>query len=97
MAIPDFQSIMLPLLRFCNDGKEHTNREAIDSLAKELGLTEDEHKQLLPSGQQCVFDNQSNPEPRFPQFLQADAQLMDEIRAAFRRASFFVVRSRGRS
>jgi len=57
MAIPDFQRIMLPLLKFCADGQEHTNRDAIDSLAKEFGLTEDEQKQLLPSGQQCVFDN----------------------------------------
>lgn len=57
MAIPDFQRIMLPLLKFCADGQEHTNREAIDSLAKEFVLTEDEQKQLLPSGQQCVFDN----------------------------------------
>ncbi|HHT9147312.1 MAG: restriction endonuclease [Syntrophales bacterium] len=48
---------MLPLLKFCADGQEHTNREAIDSLAKEFGLTDDEQKQLLPSGQQCVFDN----------------------------------------
>lgn len=57
MAIPDFQSIMLPLLKFCADGDEHTNREGIDALAKEFGLTEEEQKQLLPSGQQCVFDN----------------------------------------
>ncbi len=57
MAIPDFQRIMLPLLKFIADGQEHTNREAIDALAKEFTLTEDEQKQLLPSGQQCVFDN----------------------------------------
>ncbi len=57
MPIPDFQSIMLPLLKFCADGQEHTNRQAIDALSQEFGLTEDEQKQLLPSGQQCVFDN----------------------------------------
>ena len=57
MAIPDFQSIMLPLLKFCSDGVEHTNREGIDALAQEFALTEEEQKQLLPSGQQCVFDN----------------------------------------
>jgi len=57
MAIPDFQSIMLPLLKLCADGQEHTNREAIDVLAKEFGLTDEERKQLLPSGQQSVFDN----------------------------------------
>lgn len=57
MAIPDFQSIMLPLLKFCADGKEHTNREALDALAQEFGLTEEEQKELLPTGQQCVIDN----------------------------------------
>lgn len=57
MAIPDFQSIMLPLLRFCADGQEYTNREAIEALAQEFELTEEEQKQLLPSGQQCVFEN----------------------------------------
>ena len=57
MAIPDFQSIMLPLLNFCADGKEHTNREAIDTLSEQFGLTEEEQKQPLPSGQQRVFDN----------------------------------------
>jgi len=57
MALPDFQSIMLPLLKLCADGQEHTNREAIDTLAQNFGLSEEEQKQLLPSGQQCVFDN----------------------------------------
>jgi restriction system protein len=57
MSIPDFQSIMLPLLKFCADGEEHTNREALDALALEFNLTEDEQKELLPSGQQCVIDN----------------------------------------
>lgn len=57
MAIPDFQSIMLPLLKFCADGAEHTNREGINALAQEFALTEEEQKRFLPSGQQCVFDN----------------------------------------
>lgn len=57
MAIPDFQSVMLPLLKFCADGQEHTNRQAIDALSQEFGLSEDEQKQLLPSGRQCIFDN----------------------------------------
>ena len=57
MAIPDFQSIMLPLLNFCADGQEHTNREAIEALSEHFGLIEEEQKQLLPSGQQRVFDN----------------------------------------
>lgn len=57
MAIPDFQSIMLPLLQFCADSKEHTNRETIDHLAEVFHLSEEEQKELLPSGRQAIFHN----------------------------------------
>jgi restriction system protein len=57
MAIPDYQSLMLPLLRLLEDGQEHTVREAIDKLANEFDLTEEERKALLPSGRQTVFRN----------------------------------------
>jgi restriction system protein len=57
MAIPDFQSIMLPLLQFASDQKEHSLREAIEQLADDFGLTDDERKELLPSGRQPTFDN----------------------------------------
>ena len=57
MAIPDFQSIMLPLLRLVRDGKEHSLRETIAALATEFGLTEEERGRLLPSGRQAIFDN----------------------------------------
>lgn len=57
MPIPDFQSIMLPLLRFAADGTQHTQNEAVDALAKEFQLSEVEKKELLPSGVQPVFSN----------------------------------------
>jgi len=57
MPIPDYQSCMLPLLEFLADKNEHSLREAIDYLAAKFKLTEDELKQLLPSGQQTLFDN----------------------------------------
>lgn len=57
MAIPDYQSIMLPLLELSRDGQEHSLREAYDSLATRFELTEEERKELLPSGQQEVFHN----------------------------------------
>ncbi len=57
MAIPDFQSIMLPLLRFAADGNEHSLREAIEKLSEQFGLTEAEKNELLPSGQQRRVDN----------------------------------------
>ena len=57
MAIPDYQSIMLPLLRFASDGNEHSLREAIEGLVEKFGLTDAERKELLPSGQQTIFEN----------------------------------------
>jgi restriction system protein len=57
MAIPDFQTLMLPLLRHAADGQEHRVRDLIDQLADEFSLTEAERMELLPSGQQPVFDN----------------------------------------
>ena len=57
MPIPDFQTIMLPLLEFLKDSKEHTFREAIEALAVRFKLTDEERRELLPSGLQPTFDN----------------------------------------
>lgn len=57
MAIPDYQSIMLPLLQFSGDKKEHSFREAVEVLAKKFDLSKEERKELLPSGTQPIFDN----------------------------------------
>jgi len=56
MAIPDYQTIMLPLLRFAEDKKEHSLRQAIDALAVQFNLTDKERRELLTSGKQ-IFDN----------------------------------------
>jgi hypothetical protein len=57
MAIPDYQTCMLPLLRLVSDGKEHQLKDVASPLALEFFLTEDELKQFLPSGLQPVFIN----------------------------------------
>lgn len=57
MGVPDFQSIMKPLLKFASDKKEHSIREAIEKLADDFSLDEEDRKKLLPSGTQAVFDN----------------------------------------
>ena len=57
MSIPDFQTIMLPLLKFAADQQEHSLREAIEELALAFNLSEQERKELLLSGQQATFDN----------------------------------------
>ena len=57
MAIPDFQSIMRPLLELASDEKEHALNEARERLAQRFELTDDEKKVLLPSGKQATFTN----------------------------------------
>ncbi|MCJ7540418.1 MAG: restriction endonuclease, partial [Desulfobacterales bacterium] len=57
MAIPDYQTIMLHLLKFAGDNQEHSLRETIDFLAAEFSLSDEERKELLPSGSQATFDN----------------------------------------
>jgi len=48
---------MLPLLQYAADGAEHTNRETVEELSRQLELSDEERKEMLPSGQQRVFDN----------------------------------------
>lgn len=57
MAIPDYQSIMLPLLKLVSDGREYYLRDIIEKLADKFNLSEEERKELLPSGQQSIFSN----------------------------------------
>lgn len=57
MAIPDYQSLMLPLLRLTGDGREHSLRDTYDALGDEFGVSAAERKELLPSGRQATFDN----------------------------------------
>lgn len=55
--IPDYQTLMLPLLKLVSDGQEHKYRDIIENLATEFGVTDDERKELLASGNQAIFDN----------------------------------------
>ena len=57
MAVPDFQSFFLPLLKFSQDGQEHSLKEAREYLAKAMKLSEEDLKQVLPSGKQTTFAN----------------------------------------
>lgn len=57
MPIPDYQTVMLPLLEIAADGKEHHIRQAMQNLADYFNLTEDERKELLPSGVSSIFNS----------------------------------------
>jgi len=57
MPIPDFQSLMLPVLRFVSDGKDHSTAEMRRSIAGDLKLTPDELAEKLKSGNTGLFAN----------------------------------------
>lgn len=57
MPIPDFQTVMLPLLELAAKGGARPLAEYRQALGEHFGLTEKEREELLPSGRQPVFNN----------------------------------------
>lgn len=57
MSIPDYESIMLPLMKIAQaaNGDEVSITQAISQLANEFKLTSDERNKLLPSGGTFTF------------------------------------------
>lgn len=59
MAVPDYQSLMLPILQALADGNPRPVSEVRADVAQRLGLSEDELQERIPSGQP-VFDSRAN-------------------------------------
>jgi restriction system protein len=57
MPVPDFQTLLLPVLVIAGDGAEHSLASTREQLATQFQLTADERAELLPSGRQRRFDN----------------------------------------
>jgi restriction system protein len=58
MAIPTFQMVMLPIMKYCAvNPQEHRMVDLVDEIIKHFKLTEEERRQLLPSGKQEIIDN----------------------------------------
>ena len=55
--IPEFQTLMLPLLKYVSDGQIHNIKESISTLAKQLNLTEEDINEWLPSKNQKKIYN----------------------------------------
>lgn len=60
MAVPDYQSLMYPVLEELGDGRERQLRDVRERVAEKLGLTPDELGELIPSGRQSMFANRAN-------------------------------------
>jgi len=56
MPIPDYQSLMLPVLTASAKGEVRIGA-VVEELADQLGLSPQERGELLPSGKQTVFSN----------------------------------------
>lgn len=57
MAVPDFQIIMLPLVKMMSDGQEYSLTQMVNFLAIQFGLTEEDLTERIPSGRQARFYN----------------------------------------
>ncbi|MDY7225009.1 restriction endonuclease [Hyalangium rubrum] len=57
MPVPDYQSLMLPFLRQLGDGQEYLLKDMRERVAADVGLTDKDRAELLPSGNQSIFDN----------------------------------------
>ena len=86
--IPDYQSIMLPLLKVATDGGEHRIGSVVEELARHFGLTPEEQNQLLPSGKQPTFSNRVH----WARTYLAQARLLEPTRRAH-----FRITDRGRA
>lgn len=53
--IPDYQTLMLPLLKLAEDGQEHRINRSVELIGQQLGLSEGELTQLLPSGGTVLY------------------------------------------
>lgn len=56
MAIPDYQTLMKPVLRSSVKGERHVS-DVVAELDQEFGLSAEERAELLPSGKQTTFAN----------------------------------------
>jgi restriction system protein len=83
MTIPDYQTLMLPLLRFLGDGRERSLAEAVEAISNEFHLTPEQRQQLLPSGTSTVIGNRVG----WARSYMKKAGLLDSTRRGFVRAT----------
>jgi len=57
MPVPDFQTVMEPLLEELKDGKVHVFNEVFERVCGLLGLTDAERQEKISSGKQTVIKN----------------------------------------
>jgi hypothetical protein len=56
MPVPDFQTLMLPLLRLASDGKAHTLADTVEHMAQVFQLSDEERAEVLGRGQNRLYN-----------------------------------------
>ncbi len=79
MAIPNFQTLMLPVLRVLKDGNELPFKQVVDELAVEFKLTDDELAEMLPSRRAPTFYNRV----AWAKFYLKKANLVSQTKRSF--------------
>jgi restriction system protein len=82
LAIPDYQTLMLPVLKRAAQGETRVP-EIEEGLAAEFGLTPEERGQMLPSGGQKLLHNRIH----WAKFYMLKAGLIDQTRRGWFKAS----------
>lgn len=72
MTIPDYQALMLPVLRIAASGPTRVP-EASDRIADKLGFSQEERAEMLPSGRQRILHNRIH----WAKFYMSKAGLID--------------------
>ena len=81
MPIPNFRSIILPLLKMAGDQNEHHRRIVVDVLASHFSLTDEERKEITGKRELNLFDNRCDFALNF---LRTNDLLRATRRGAFR-------------
>lgn len=75
MPVPDYQTLMLPVLEVTKDGHEHTIQEVSEAVANALALTDEERSEMLPSNKQRKLVNRVS----WAKIYMARAGLIDSV------------------
>ena len=79
MDIPNYQSIMKPLLNLISDGKEHSVKNTVEEIANFFNLSDEERSEFLPKGNQTLIYNRVN----WAKFYLKGAGLLESTRTGF--------------
>ncbi len=82
MAVPDYQTLMLPVLKSASAGEVRIG-DVVEGLANDLGLSDSDKAEMLPSGRQTTFANRVH----WAKTYLKQAGLVDSTRRAYFKAT----------